>query len=114
MYLKTCLLRARLGNLSVSARCTSGGIYDYATHANGATLKVVGLREAHVWSVAAVTRSAHETSTGLEGRFWVGPFFVQKTSYAHRVEVQLLDFSANEALFDAFFVAVAIVSTIDY
>ena len=65
-------------------------------------------------SVAAVTRSAHETSTGLEGRFWVGPFFVQKTSYAHRVEVQLLDFSANEALFDAFFVAVAIVSTIDY
>ena len=79
MGLKTCLFRARLGDLYVPARCTSGGIYEYATHANGTTLKVVGLHEAHVWSVAAVTRSAHETSTGLEGRFRVGPFFVHKT-----------------------------------
>ena len=39
MGLKTCLFPGRLGNLYVSARCTSGGIYDYATHANGTALK---------------------------------------------------------------------------
>ena len=55
MGLKTCLFRARLGDLYVPARCTSGGIYEYATHANGTTLKVVKLHEAR----------AHETSTGL-------------------------------------------------